>query len=365
MRKGIIVLISSIFLMIPLVKAIDEDAINITGTHISVNPRSYNVGEEVEIKFSIDFMGLKSGMDVKTGIEYLVYELNFDDQILIPISINVDGYNSEIARVDGKYYGVSIADGKGNCGEGVLHCDNYSVVLKFFINKTEEVLTKVSIGGGVILITDLEADESLEFSGEIGEEVEININPVMEEITVPEVNISSSLPQPDANNNVTKKTTPTVQSLNTNLKSLTVEGYNLEFDKKQHQYNLSLTEEVNNLKVSCQTEHEKAKCKIIGAEDLRANEDKVVIEVTAEDQSSSKYTIDIIREVQKEQAPEVSESSPKKDIKEKIKENLKKGNKKTLLYGGIMLGCLVLLILVLIINRICKNRAMNKMLDKF
>lgn len=87
----------------------------------------------------------------------------------------------------------------------------------------------------------------------------------------------------------------TVSSDNS-LKSLSIEGANIEFNKNTLTYNVSVPNEVVEAKVSYETTSSKAVASISGNTALEVGENKIEINVTAEDGSIRTYVLNIIRE---------------------------------------------------------------------
>lgn len=87
----------------------------------------------------------------------------------------------------------------------------------------------------------------------------------------------------------------TVSSDNS-LKSLSIEGVDIEFNKNTLTYNVSVPNEVTEAKVSYETTSSKAVASISGNTALEVGENKIEINVTAEDGSIRTYVLNIIRE---------------------------------------------------------------------
>ncbi len=87
----------------------------------------------------------------------------------------------------------------------------------------------------------------------------------------------------------------TVSSDNS-LKSLSIEGADIEFNKKTLTYNVNVPNEVVEAKVSYETTSSKAVASISGNTALEVGENKIEINVTAEDGSIRTYVLNITRE---------------------------------------------------------------------
>lgn len=88
-----------------------------------------------------------------------------------------------------------------------------------------------------------------------------------------------------------------VLSKNSNIKKLTINNYDLKFNKNKKEYDLTINNE-DNLTINVELEDEFAKYEIIGNKKLK-NKSVIKIIVTAEDNSSTIYIINIIKEKNK------------------------------------------------------------------
>ena len=94
--------------------------------------------------------------------------------------------------------------------------------------------------------------------------------------------------------NVTK--TLNEEAMNTRLKSLIVQGFNIypSFQSNIYNYNINVSEEISKLDISAETENEKATFVIEGNEDLKQGDNLVKIIVTAEDGvTTGEYKINV------------------------------------------------------------------------
>lgn len=93
---------------------------------------------------------------------------------------------------------------------------------------------------------------------------------------------------------VTKKDKDQILSNNSYLKSITVDGYNIDFKKNVYNYTLKIkNEEI--LNINAITEDETAKVRIVGNNNLN-NNNVIKIIVTAENKSISTYSITVSKE---------------------------------------------------------------------
>ena len=79
------------------------------------------------------------------------------------------------------------------------------------------------------------------------------------------------------------------------LKSLSVEGYEIKFDKNTTEYNIEVDSQVTNVKVNAVANHAKAQVKIENTEKLVIGNNKINVVVTAESGTKKTYVINVLR----------------------------------------------------------------------
>lgn len=75
------------------------------------------------------------------------------------------------------------------------------------------------------------------------------------------------------------------------LKSLTIDGYNLDFDSDTYCYNIDVSNNVDKLVINASSNNDKAKIIIDGNENLKVGRNEIKVTVEAEDGSKIIYTI--------------------------------------------------------------------------
>lgn len=99
----------------------------------------------------------------------------------------------------------------------------------------------------------------------------------------------------------TKRVTPTTTTVpitespkdnNSYLKSLSVKGYSIMFNKEELSYEITVDKDTKDLEVSYETESDKASATVINNKDINVD-NPIIITVTAEDGSKKDYTISI------------------------------------------------------------------------
>ena len=143
--------------------------------------------------------------------------------------------------------------------------------------------------------------------------------------------------------------TTTKKSNNSNLKSLTIEGIDLEFTKDNYFYTLNVPYETSSITINGKTDSSKAKVDGLKDYELNVGENIITIKVTAEDKSESSYILNITRD------EKVEEETPKEENKTEVKEkqNVKKF-KWSNYYLIAIIGLVILISVVIII--VIKNK---------
>lgn len=360
MKRNIVRILLLLFILIPFnVKAIAIKNVDINSVDEA------KIGEEVllniKINFSEDF-----GMNTNSlGIWLLNYEIIYDNTALIATDIISDDWQSVLYEDGGKYYIISEANenvsSSNKCSDGILQCSDYEVTVKFFVRNTDKHSTSIGINNveAILLMVpalgqdyDTNNKSLIEGTGYDVKTVKITRteNQVVNE---PQNIISNTKPNVNTQPEITKPNVPneSVEKSNNNyLSSLTIENYEIDFEKNKHNYNLTIANDINMLNLKVEVEDPKATYVILGADDLEKNNYKIEIEVTAENGEKSTYTINIKK-------PKVEEEIA--DEKESFHLD-----KKYIIFGCIGLGIiLIIIIIVVIINKI-SDRKLNKALDE-
>lgn len=169
----------------------------------------------------------------------------------------------------------------------VLFCDNeYTVTINFVVkaDSPTQTFVKISeIGIDVIQVVvgkEYDEEDISEVKVEAGQTVALNI--VKPVITTPKKD--TELPKKDTStlSNISK-------SNNKFLKKIEVENYTINFDKYKYNYDIVVEDDVNSLNVKAGLQNSKAKYTITGNDDLKKNDNKVVIEVTAENEDKKEF----------------------------------------------------------------------------
>lgn len=352
MKKIIIIIMVIMSLIIP---AKVNAEVKISQIDLSSSTKTAKIGDQITINIKIKTSGLAEPTN-KFGILLSETEIVYDENILSPSIPSSQDFTAELIKgTDGKHYliaAVSARDTPKNCqSTGVLYCGDYSIDLPFIIRNTNQSSTEIKV-----LTTDLAVAT---------EEDIVKFAYILENENLEDLNIEDYFKVLKYTTPLTKtinieKETSTVivevekKSNNSYLNSLEVYNYNIPFNKETKDYEITVDKNVNKIDVRASVEDYKATYKIIGNDDLKSNDYKVKVQVTAEDGSESTYTIKV-------NLKETSVlSDPTEEVKKENKVNVKLDKKiiKLMTWIGISLA---LITIIIIVNSIRKKRSLNKM----
>ncbi len=148
---------------------------------------------------------------------------------------------------------------------------------------------------------------------------------------------------------------PVSKSNNKFLKKLEIDNYDISFDKYKYNYDIVVEDEVNSLNIKAELQNSNAKYTITGNDDLKKNNNKVIIEVTAENGDKNIYTIYVKKE---------SEITANVDEQSNFKKATINVDKKYVKTGFIVILVIVFIILVSFIVRKINDKKIDKLVDK-
>ena len=370
MKKSIICALIFIFLLIPSkIKAISIKDTNISGPDMS------STGKYFSLTFDINFSDIdKEKMD-SLGIFALDYQIDFDDSILVLNNITSKGFDSDLYVYDGKYYVLStinMDDPYNNkCADGFLFCSNYTATLNFYLVDTDKKDTTIKVNDIEVALYSV-SDEEINIDNVSLIEGVSNKSKTLSlykssKITEkkPDDIVIKSEPKIDYEKILTQDRTISTRKSNINyLDSLTIENYPIEFLKSKNDYDIIVDDSVNELKINVKLSDSKATYKIVGADDLKSNNYKVTIEVTAENGDKNVYTINAKKEKEEET---IEIDKPKIDNTEaKNEENhLVKIDKKYIKIGIIIISLIIFISIIVGIISFINGKKIDKELNKF
>lgn len=170
---------------------------------------------------------------------------------------------------------------------------NQNASKSFTLNTSTPGTYKVIMSGDV-------TDETSEYSTKVSDSVTVTVTepvPVEPEPEKPSNSNNGGTTTKPNNNTTTNKPQETKKSSNSRLSSLRIaEGVlTPEFDSKTSEYTINVPNETTKLSIEAITDDSKASAKITGNDELQIGENTIEITVTAEDGSTSTYTIKAVR----------------------------------------------------------------------
>ncbi len=376
MKKSLIFCFLLVCLIIPLnVKAASITNVGISGTD------SVTTGSEFSLSFSMNYSGIDKSSSNTMGVGGVIFELSFDNSVFSVIRASSNGFKMEKAELDGKYYVISTINESGlsnKCVDGILHCANYYATITFFVKDTEKTSSNISIRDGNAILykvgSDYEEKDIVIITSPSENTHTVNIvkgnSTAIEEpksiisnsnsnpknaISQVETKVSKVKQNIKADETKTSTTKMQVSKSNNNLTSLKIKNHRINFDKDKLDYKVIIEEKENNLDIEAIPENEKALVIINGADDLKASDYKVLVEVTAQDGTKKTYTIN------------AEYSKKHKKTKEENKSKFKL-SRNTIKIITITFGIVLIIGIILFIISRRKNKKLDKMLnelDKF
>ena len=262
-------------------------------SHMLTNRTDIYMGEEVEVKYSIT--GFNE--DKLNGIEG---KINYNKEILELVDVSVDNlygsYNDE--------------------GRFAYLLDNYH---------SEDVLLTIRFKGIGIGESNVSIEEIV--ASVMGDKANLD-DAVFTTVRVSEAGTGGDTPaDTTTNNNQGTTAQPAVSNNNvvsnysssyireiklssdSLIKSLTIKGYEINFEPTKYEYAIKVKNSVKSLDLDVVLNDSNATYEIIGNENFKVGENTVKIVVTAEDGSTSTYTIKVTREKAKEEKEEKENKS--------------------------------------------------------
>ena len=306
-----------IFYLLLIIMPVYVDAASIVNTSISTVAQEQAVGNSFYVSVKASFSGIDRGSSNTKGIYMVAFELEFDDSILEITGIISDWYESKVYKDNGKYYILSIVDddSTGNkCVDQFLACTDYTAMVQFHVKKADKASTDIKLtelDAGLFTV-DTEAEEYLiddmeeltHVSNKVStiklkqsEQVEQSKSNIVG-TTKPDIKngtVSSPKKSNSNTNSNNNKEVSTNESSNIYLKKLSIKNYDIEFKKDKFYYNITVKNNVNSLKIDAEPEDAGSTYTINGADNLKKNNDKVKIIVTAQNGEQKAYNINIKR----------------------------------------------------------------------
>lgn len=368
--KKIIFIVLSLFFIPITIKAITPEIQSTWITGID----EYNTGETASLEFGIRFNGLYKSDSSGLGVISVGYELVFDDTVFVVSDIESSEWDSVVYKEDGKYYVISTISENSilsnRCADGISYCESYHAIVKFYIKDTNKTISDIKMGEVAVGLSPMidpnkeyTEDDLVVLEGVSNKSISIKIKKVEVKQEQPSSIVSNKKPETNTQDilDKAKEEIKVPKSNNNYIKTLEIKGYKIDFRKAKKNYDLIIEKDVNKLELNIELENDKATYKILGNDNLKENDYKVLIEVTAENGDKQTYTINT--EIKEDK--ELNEEKEETKVKEKNTEKLNiKIDKKYIIIGGIILGVIVLIIVIVKIIIYRKDRKFFKSLDE-
>ena len=374
MKKVINLFLLAVLLVIPtIVNASTVNRVQIQGVDETT------IGKEFYLGFYIGVSDLKKGTNDSLGIAGVVYELDFDDSIFNITEVpKIDSFETEVYKSEGKYFVVSYIDetngSKNKCVDEVLFCVDYLQTMKFYVKDTTVDKTEIKINDINVILYPVGSnyeDDDMQIINGYTDSYTISIKKNQETINTqaPDSVVSDSSSKDvtsDIKTNVDniKQETPqnnneVIQKKDSNnfLSSIEITDYKIDFNKDKLEYSIDILEDVNELDIKAIPESKTAKVDIKGTNDLKNNDYKIIINVTAEDNNIRTYSIKV--NLKKEEKVEIIQENEDKNGNSKFK--LGECTKKIIIISSIVLVILILIISIILYK---KDKEIDQQLDK-
>ncbi len=305
MSKNIFLFLFLLLLLIPLPVL----ASSISSVSIS-SPNTITTDSEFALTINVNVAGIDKNDPNSQGIALVVYELVFNPNDFIITNVVGEAWDTkyQFDSANATFVGTSVINGKTNsntCADGILYCGNYSVTVHLKTMTKESKVVTFTIKDVAVGLFDM-LDSNIDYTEEelikkanlitttANESQVISIKNNNTNNNSQQNSVSTPSNKDDSNKGVDNNqnsSTNTTKSNNKNLKSIEIEGYTLDFKTEKKFYDLEIAKDVNSLNIKVVPEDSRATYKIIGNDDLKANDYRVSIEVTSEAGNQSIYVI--------------------------------------------------------------------------
>ena len=355
MKKIGIILCSIFCFLLPSSVYASIDGATLTGKD------SVQIGSELSLTLTIDVSDIQNSADTK-GIWYVLYGVQYDQDALILTDIASSNWNSYLVELPEGYFVMSeVIEGSANtCVNGTLYCSDYQATLKFFIDDTNLSAVNVTVGPVALALLDMTEDREYTIEDIIEEDSEVVATKTVQILEGTVTSVPEQV-ETKQDTSVTEKETrestytAPAKSSNSNLSSLMIDGVDFTFQKEKKEYQVVVGSDVNSLTIHVGLEDASASYTITGADDLASNNNQVTILVTAQDGTTSTYTI------YTEKASTETVAAPVEEEQEEP--STFSFNKKYLIIAGLVLAIILLIWIVIKLIISIKDRKIKKVLD--
>lgn len=338
-------------------------------------PESANVGDKIKLNVTIKFSELDKKSANTEGIISIGYKFQIDEDILEIVSItsNSKGLDTEYQKKD-DYYLIEADVNDTNvdrCLDGITFCNDYSGTITLKVKDTTSKSTTIGYNDASAVVINTNNLKDIDENTTLNEylnALESSTKIITQKKSSPLWIIWSIKINQKKENNPTTETSPKVPSSQTNttnsdkdkidtksnnkIKDFVIKGYALNFKPNQKTYDLTVEKDVNKLEIIIKLENSEAQYEIIGADDLKSNNNEIIVNVTAPNKDKNTYTVKVHHD--ENEAIIKKEEEPQKFHLEK----------EQLINGGIGLGIALFFLIILGILIHIKNKKENKKYDE-
>lgn len=365
--------------LLAIILPLNVYAFEIKGVIVDI-PTEVKVGSEIAIEIEVQFNNMNKSDPNEMGYAGAIVEVDYDKSALSFKGFSSSSWeNKKEGSLTGDFYSSTATESmleKDSCENG-LYCESYKIKIIYTVNTTDKTdfsytfknLYFITLRGEPKDYDEKEPTEDDTLTYRVPTDKTYNIKIIKEssdiptdsdkqETIKPNTPITTNKPPVTTKPSITtpNKTQPSTAPSTTPstpdkssikyLKSLSIEGYDIDFAKDKTLYTIDIAKDVSTLDVKVELEDEKASYVIKGADDLSSHYDMVEIVITAENGERKIYTIKAKRE------------------EEKADEEYKffdfEIDKKYIRYGVIALGSILGITIVVVIFIKIRDRKINK-----
>lgn len=365
--------------LLALVLPLSVEALEIKGVTVDI-PTEVKVGSEITLEIEVQFDNMNKSNPNEMGYAGAIVEVDYDKSVLSFKDFSSSSWeNKKEGTLTGDFYSSTATESmleKDGCENG-LYCENYKIKINYTVKTTDKTdftyklknLYFITLKGIPSDYDEKEPteDDTLTYRVPIDktyimkvvkESDDVPTDNDKQETIKPNTPITTNKPPITTKPSITtpNKTQPSTAPSTTPstpdkssikyLKSLSIEGYDIDFAKDKTLYTIDVAKDVNALDIKVELEDEKASYVIKGADDLSSHYDMVEIVITAENGERKIYTIKAKREEEKSD--------------EEYKFFDFEIDKKYIRYGVIALGSILGISIVVVIFIKIRDRKINK-----
>jgi len=382
MKKFIIILL--LMVIIPLKV---QASVTITNANIQ-GPAEAKIGEKIIVKYSLDITGLDKTKEDSDGVYGVILSLALNEKTFTPTAIKSDMDSYVIKYKDENDLRFILSEvtstTQNKCRNNTLFCGSkYEVEVEYQINDTTEKQAQIILASALMVTYPVNADDMTEenqkdvsygilkeytiniidtdTSGEPAEDITMLYDDLIRDSDEDHMEIKDPPPQvttkPTTQTTTTKPQTTTTttteekQSRNTKIKTLEIKDAEYKFDNTKNYLEVFVKQDINSLDINIELEDPKSTYEIIGADDLRKNDNRVKIEVSSENGQKRTYTLNVkIKDW-------TAEDKEKVEMVDIFGQNIEK---KYVELGTYILGSIIILAILIGIIKFSKDRISNK-----